>query len=158
MNNNKILLAEYKKTNSLRIKDQIVRENTGLVIEIIKRKFDYPEKFEDLRQEGFIALSNAIEKFDLNKKLEFSTFAYKVVRNRLINYLRDNKTPVWEEMTEFESRPQPISADSFLEMSNLCFSDYKNRFFEAVLNKKDMSKKERRAFERMKVRMKKDLK
>jgi len=82
-----------------------------LVVHIIKKNFSWAitdvgtgsfEKTrravdaEDLAQVGLIALMEAWEGYDKKheSKSSFKTYAYRVIYNRLLNYLDDNCTPI----------------------------------------------------------------
>jgi RNA polymerase sigma factor (sigma-70 family) len=43
---------------------------------------------DDLRQEGFVGLFEAVRHFDPDRGVELSTFAYPYVRGRILNFLR----------------------------------------------------------------------
>lgn len=45
---------------------------------------------EDIIQEGLTALWNAVLTFDSNKAERFATYAFPCVRNRMLNWIRDN--------------------------------------------------------------------
>lgn len=53
-------------------------------IEVKAKKFAYFLS-EDLAQEGFIGLLNAVESFDENKNAKFSTYANVCIRNKMIS-------------------------------------------------------------------------
>ena len=71
-------------------KEKMFEENMNLVPYVIKemlhidmKEFDY----EDLLQEGYICLWNAIKTYDKNNKSSFSNYACCCIKNRLVNYL-----------------------------------------------------------------------
>jgi RNA polymerase primary sigma factor len=47
-------------------------------------------ELEDLKQEGFIGMVEAINRFDFNKNLRFITFAYFWIYNKISKFTRDN--------------------------------------------------------------------
>jgi RNA polymerase sigma factor (sigma-70 family) len=53
-----------------------------------------PTSTDDLMQEARIALLKAVNGFDPGRGVRFNTYAYKVIRTRLINYIYANMTPV----------------------------------------------------------------
>lgn len=155
---NESLISEYNKTKSLRIKDTIIRNNQGMVHEIIAKKFDYQYIKEDLFQEGLIALNSAIDNYNPDKKIQFSTYAYIIIRNKLINYMRsENRQMKTESLDEScKTAYPPISVESFLEMSKSVYKDTSSKFLEGIMSNK-LNNKQKRAFKKMYKHIKKDL-
>jgi RNA polymerase sigma-B factor len=86
------LITELRQpeTTSLRaevIREQIIREHQGLVHHFIKIHDN--QSLEDLLQLGNIGLIQAINKFDLERGIAFSTFAGIHIRGEISHYLRD---------------------------------------------------------------------
>ncbi len=52
--------------------------------------------YQDLIQEGMLALINAVDSFDVERNIRFSTFAYYKIRGRMINFLQrvEAKAPI----------------------------------------------------------------
>lgn len=69
----------------------------------------------DLFQEGYVALMTALEKYNSNKNIQFSTFAYKYVYGYCLNYLKKEYISLKNE--DIDS--SPILSDYSYEM-NLC--------------------------------------
>lgn len=65
-------------------------ENTGLVWCIVKRFFGRGTDSEDLFQIGSIGLLKAIDKFDLNYDVKFSTYAVPMISGEIRRFLRDD--------------------------------------------------------------------
>jgi RNA polymerase sigma factor (sigma-70 family) len=51
-------------------------------------KFHQPEFYEDLVQEGYGALLDAVNNFDVSRAVKFSTYATKAIRNRMIDLVQ----------------------------------------------------------------------
>lgn len=71
----------------------------------IARHFSVPYAlFPDLVQEGMIALIHSIDRFDIERHLRFSTFAYYRIRGHMSNYLKRVEakapTPLDDEFIE----------------------------------------------------------
>lgn len=74
-----------------------VAEHRGLIVNIANRYIDECHgqiDLDDLIQEGFIGLMIAVDKFDPNKEIKFSTFAWQWIRQRIHRYVQDNRGPV----------------------------------------------------------------
>ena len=71
-------------------RDALVNENIGLVYMVIKRFYGRCCEMEDLFQIGVIGLLKAIDKFDLNRDLSFSTYAVPLIIGEIRRFLRDD--------------------------------------------------------------------
>ncbi|MGB3614735.1 MAG: RNA polymerase sigma factor SigF [Elainellaceae cyanobacterium] len=85
-----VLLAEYRRSPSLQLRNQLVQLNYGLV----RREAHHwvnqcSESYDDLLQVGSLGLINAIERFDISKGNAFSSFALPYIRGEIQHYLRD---------------------------------------------------------------------
>lgn len=69
---------------------QLVTENAGLVWCIAKRFYNRGVEAEDLFQIGNIGLIKAIDKFDLNYDVKFSTYAVPMISGEIKRFLRDD--------------------------------------------------------------------
>lgn len=92
-------LAEYARTGNAEVREQLVLEFSGLVESLAWKYAGGGEPIEDLVQEGYIGLLNAINQYDPSKGAKFSTFATHTVIGRIKHYLRDRgkiiKEPAW---------------------------------------------------------------
>ena len=97
---NKKNILLYKQTKNDKYKEKIILDNRKLSLVIFNK---YKEMYkvnscislqdlkEELIQEGDLALSIAIDEFDANKGIEFSTYAYTVIENAFYHYFSKNK-------------------------------------------------------------------
>lgn len=92
-------MREYKATGNQRIRDRIVLQYSNLVESIARRFAGAGEQVEDLAQEGFIGLITAIEGYNADKGVKFSTYATHFVIGQIKHHLRDRgkiiKEPAW---------------------------------------------------------------
>ena len=63
-------------------------DNIGLVYLVVNKKYNKARDKEDLIQEGMLGLHNAVDNFDVNYGVNFSTFAIKCIENQIKTYLR----------------------------------------------------------------------
>ena len=84
------LLEEYKKTNNNDILDKIIMGNMKLILSVIKNFSSRCDNQDDLFQIGCIGLIKAINNFDVQYNLKFSTYAVPMIIGEIRRYLRDN--------------------------------------------------------------------
>ena len=69
--------------------NETIKENMGLVYKVINEQY-YDKRYEftkeDMVQVGLLALYRAIQTFDENKNIKFSTFAMTVIKNDLLKF------------------------------------------------------------------------
>lgn len=71
-------------------KEQLVKANTRLVHSIVRRFLLSGREADDLYQIGCIGLLKAIDKFDFNYDVCFSTYAVPLIMGEIRRYLRDD--------------------------------------------------------------------
>ena len=77
--------------------DKIAREtfingNLRLVLSIIKRFYARGENLDDLFQVGCVGLIKAMDNFDMEQNVQFSTYAVPMIIGEIKRYLRDNNS------------------------------------------------------------------
>ena len=84
------LLLIYFRKPSLKLRNQIVELNAGLVRKVAHQfSQQCAEPYEDLEQIGYLGLIRAIERFNPNVGNAFSSFAIPYIRGEVLHYLRD---------------------------------------------------------------------
>ena len=83
------LLSRIKAGDNAAI-EEFIGANLRLVLSIIKRFSGRGEQMDDLFQVGCIGLIKAIDNFDINLQVRFSTYAVPMIIGELRRYLRDN--------------------------------------------------------------------
>jgi RNA polymerase sigma-B factor len=85
----KELFRILRETGDQKVRDEIISLNIHLV-EYLARKFiNRGEPLEDLLQVGFIGLIKAIDRYDVDRGVEFSTYATPTIVGELKRYFRD---------------------------------------------------------------------
>ncbi len=74
----------------MRAREELVEENMALVRYLVKRFIGRGVDSEDLFQYGCIGLLKAIDRFDPNYEVQFSTYAVPVILGEIRRYLRDD--------------------------------------------------------------------
>ncbi len=106
------LLMQYKVDKSVRLRNQLVRLNAGLVRKIAHRvSHQCAEPYEDLEQIGYIGLIRSIERFDPGQGCAFSSFAVPYIRGEMLHFLRDRGTTVkiprrWQDLQKEGQKKQ----------------------------------------------------
>lgn len=95
MNN---LLAEYNKTKSKEIRDEIILHNTKLVRKIVSNY--NKEDTDDLVQIGMMGLIKAVDSYSLDKKIAWSTYMCSCVNNEIRMYFRTQNCEKRSKFTE----------------------------------------------------------
>ena len=73
-------------------RDLLVQNNLGLVWSIVRRFSNRGYDPEDLFQVGSIGLLKAIDRFDTDYEVKFSTYAVPMIIGEIRRYLRDNNS------------------------------------------------------------------
>ena len=84
----KLIQSAHEGDKSAR--DRLVAENMGLVWSIVRRFGGRGYDPEDLFQIGSIGLIKAIDKFDLNYDVKFSTYAVPLITGEIKRFIRDD--------------------------------------------------------------------
>ncbi len=93
------LVQEYCRTRDLSLRDAITVQLSGLVESIARKFIGSGEPIEDLIQEGYLGLLNALDLYDPQKGVKFTTYATHLIIGQIKHYLRDKgkiiKEPAW---------------------------------------------------------------
>lgn len=65
-------------------------QNQGMICQIAKRYTGIAE-FEDLAQEGYIGLCQAVDGYDPSQGIPFVSYAWKTIQRHLVRYIRGEK-------------------------------------------------------------------
>lgn len=84
-----LLLMRFKQGDKA-AREQMITENIGLVWSIVRRFLGRGYEADDLFQIGCIGLMKAIDKFDLNYDVQFSTYAVPMITGEIRRFLRDD--------------------------------------------------------------------
>ena len=88
------LFIEYKKTHDKKIRDELVSRYT-YVAKILAYKFQgYGVEFDDLYQVACMGIILAIDRFDPERNVQFSTFLTPTVTGEIRKFLRDKVHPI----------------------------------------------------------------
>ena len=85
----KRLFAELRETGDPALREALAQLHLPLVEYLAKRFKDRGEPLDDLVQVGSVGLLKAIDRFDLEREVEFSTYATPTIVGELKRYFRD---------------------------------------------------------------------
>ncbi|MBE6674040.1 MAG: RNA polymerase sporulation sigma factor SigG [Ruminococcaceae bacterium] len=80
------------KSGNTKAREDLIRGNLRLVLSIIQRFSSRSENMDDLFQVGCIGLIKAIDNFNVELDVKFSTYAVPMIIGEIRRYLRDNNT------------------------------------------------------------------
>lgn len=83
------LLKKYKEGDKS-ARDKLIYGNLRLVLSVIQKFMSRGENADDLFQVGCIGLMKAIDNFDMNLQVRFSTYGVPMIIGEVRRYLRDN--------------------------------------------------------------------
>lgn len=98
------LLIAYYRNPSIKVRNQLVELNAGLVRKIAHQvSHQCAEPYEDLEQIGYLGLIRAIERYNPGQGGVFSSFAIPFIRGEMLHFLRDKGSLVkiprrWQEL------------------------------------------------------------
>ncbi len=81
--------VEYRATQSRTVRDELVVEHLGLARSLARRYSGRGEAVEDLEQVATVGLLKAVERFDPERGLAFTTFAVPTITGEIKRHFRD---------------------------------------------------------------------
>lgn len=89
-NEEKLSLLKKAKEGDREAREQLISGNLKLVLSVIQSFQNRGENPDDLFQVGCIGLIKAVDNFDMNLDVKFSTYAVPMILGEVRRYLRDN--------------------------------------------------------------------
>jgi RNA polymerase sigma-B factor len=88
------LFAEYRRTGDRDLRDRLIEMNIGLAEAVARRFGGRGERRDDLLQVALVGLLKAVERFDPERGLAFSSFATPTIEGELKRHFRDKRWAV----------------------------------------------------------------
>ncbi len=88
------IVARYMETRDPALKGEVLVACTPLVRRIVSDFIFSGVPTDDLMQEGFIGLLNAVDMFDPTRGVKFVTYASHLIRGEIRHYLRDHRDTI----------------------------------------------------------------
>src|SRR6476660_9054775 len=83
------MFVEYRRTNDRKLRNELIEAHKPLASHLARRFANRGEPFDDLLQVAYLGMLKAVERFDPDRGLEFSTFATATVDGELKRHFRD---------------------------------------------------------------------
>ncbi len=80
------------KNGDKEAREKFIQGNLRLVLSVIQRFAGRGENMDDLFQVGCVGLIKAIDNFDVNQDVQFSTYGVPMIIGEIRRYLRDNNS------------------------------------------------------------------
>ena len=88
----KMELLKKMRAGDEKAREELINGNLRLVLSVIQRFANRGENLDDLFQVGVIGLIKAVDNFDLNVGVRFSTYAVPMIIGEIKRYLRDGNS------------------------------------------------------------------
>ena len=85
----KVLLRRYHEQGDLQAREQLIEQYMSLVRSLARRYSYRGEQLEDLVQIGAIGLIKAIDRFDPDREIAFSSYAVPTILGEIKRHFRD---------------------------------------------------------------------
>lgn len=83
-------LLRQAKDGDPQAREKLIYGNLRLVLSVVQKFLNRGENVDDLFQVGCIGLMKAIDNFDINQPVRFSTYGVPMIVGEIRRYLRDN--------------------------------------------------------------------
>src|SRR6266853_521695 len=80
---------EYRRTGDRKLRNELIEAHKSLASHLARRYANRGEPFDDLLQVAYLGMLKAVERFDPDRNLEFSTYATVTVEGELKRHFRD---------------------------------------------------------------------
>ena len=89
-NDEMMALLRRTKAGDTEAREKLICGNLRLVLSVLQRFASRGENMDDLFQVGCIGLIKAVDNFDINQPVRFSTYGVPMIVGEIRRYLRDN--------------------------------------------------------------------
>ncbi len=81
--------VEFRATGDRKLRNELIEAHRSLATHLARRFTNRGEPFDDLLQVAQLGMLKAVERFDTDRNLEFSTFATATIEGELKRHFRD---------------------------------------------------------------------
>lgn len=111
---------KLKKNNDKKAREKLISHNLRLVAHIVK-KYTNSLEADDLLSVGTIGLIKAVDSFDCEKSVQFSTYAARCINNEILMLIRSNKKH--KNVVSLNSLTTNCDEDKDLELIDVLSTD-----------------------------------
>lgn len=86
----KLILLNNMKNGDIKSREDLIGGNLKLVLSVVQKFANRCENPDDIFQVGCIGLIKAVDNFDTEQNVRFSTYAVPMIEGEIKRYLRDN--------------------------------------------------------------------
>ncbi len=115
----KVTLLRRIKEGDTKAREKYIKGNLRLVLSVVQRFAGSSENMDDLFQIGCIGLIKAIDNFDINQQVRFSTYAVPMIIGEIRRYLRDTSSQIRVSRSLKDTAYKAIYARERLSKLNL---------------------------------------
>jgi RNA polymerase sporulation-specific sigma factor len=83
------LWYKFKEEDDNQARQTLIRSYQPLVFKLVRQHNDFRQLMMDLIQEGTVGLIDAVDRYDPQKGVKFSTFAIYHIKGRIRDYLKE---------------------------------------------------------------------
>lgn len=83
------LLKNYKNNGDIKAREELISGNLKLVLSVVRKFSNRGENLDDIFQVGCMGLIKAIDNFNIDLDVRFSTYAVPMILGEIRRYLRD---------------------------------------------------------------------
>lgn len=116
----KIEFEKLKKNKDKKAREKLISHNLRLVAHIVK-KYTNSLEADDLLSVGTIGLIKAVDTFDCEKSVQFSTYAARCINNEILMLIRSNKKH--KNVVSLNSLTTNCDEDKDLELIDVLSTD-----------------------------------
>ena len=120
-------LFQKMKQGDGKAREKLISHNLRLVSHIVK-KYTNSLEADDLISVGTIGLVKAVDSFDYNKNVQFSTYAARCINNEILMLIRANKKH--KDVVSLNSITTNSDDDKDLELMDVIASDEEEVFLQ----------------------------
>jgi RNA polymerase sigma-B factor len=84
------LFREFRATRARRLRNELVERHMGLAAHVARRFGRRGPSDDDLRQVAFLALVKAVDRYEPDRNVAFSTFAGRTIEGEIKRHFRDH--------------------------------------------------------------------